>query len=122
MAPANGTAERYQLQAALNYTASELHASFKFCSLGPDQKAAILDKVTKKLEYVSEYLLKDRSFLVGGKFSIADSFLFIVLGFTSFLNIDISPFPVVQDYLGRIGSLPVVKDALAKMATNPSRI
>ena len=38
LAPANGTSERYVLQARLNYIASEVHASFgKSCDVNSNQ-------------------------------------------------------------------------------------
>ena len=100
-----------------------MHASFGplFYPIGPEVKAAAVQKLNKKLEFINNQVLKDRSFLVGDKFSIADSYLYIVLSWSPYVGVDLSPFPVVKAYFERIGALPVVQDAHAKMTTKPSR-
>ena len=99
-----------------------MHASFGplFYPSGPEVKAAAVEKLNKKLEFINKQVLKDRSFLVGDKFSIADSYLYIVLSWAPYVGVDLSPFPVVKAYFERIGALPVVQEAHVKMATKPS--
>ena len=117
----NGTSERYLLQAALNYTASEVHANFGplFGPATPEVKAAQIEKLNKKFTYIQDHMLKG-DFLVGDKFSIADSYLYIVLGWGRYVGVDISGHPALKAYWERIDQLPVVVQAHAKMATNPA--
>lgn len=107
---------------ALNYIASELHANFGplFGSLSEEAKVAQLEKIGKKLQYVNDSMINDKSFLVGNKFSIADSYLYIVLSWRAFVGVDISPYPAVQAYADRIHGLPNVVAAHAKMANKPT--
>lgn len=122
MAAVNGTTERYLIQQALNYTASEVHANFGplFGPLSEEGKAAQIEKLGKKFEYIQKHVLKG-DFLVGDKFSIADSYLYIVLGWGRWVGVDLSPYPAVKAYWERIDKLPNVVAAHAKIATNPSR-
>ena len=124
MAADYGTSERYLIQVALNYTASEVHAAFGplFGPTTPEQKEAQIEKLNKKFAYISEHLLAGgkNSYLVGGKFSIADAYLYIVLGWGRWVGVDLSPHPAVKAYWEHIDQLPQVVAAHAKMATSPS--
>ena len=48
-------------------------------TIGPEVKAFILDKLSKKLAYLNDTLLKGKKFVVGDKWTIADSYLYICL-------------------------------------------
>jgi glutathione S-transferase len=123
VAAAYGTSERYLTQNHLNYTASEVHSSFGplFGQISPEDKVAQIEKINKKFAYLQEHMLKDKTYLVGDKFSIADSYLYIVVGWGRYVGVDISPYPVLEAYWTAIDQLPVVQEAHAKMATDPSR-
>jgi glutathione S-transferase len=107
---------------ALNYTTSEVHANFGplFGAITPENKALQIEKLHKKFEYLAAHSLKNTDFLVGNKFSIADSYLYIVLGWDRWVGVDLAAFPTLQTYWNRVDQLSVVKEAHAKMATNPS--
>lgn len=45
----------------------------------PEQKAAAIAKLNTKLKYVNENMVNGKKFLVGDSFTIADSYLYIVL-------------------------------------------
>ena len=117
-----GTSERYLVQNTLNYLASEVHASYGplFGGLSGEVKEAQLKKVATKLEYVTKHLLKGHHYLVGDKFSIADSYLYIILSWSGYVGVDLSAFPALQAYSAFIGALPFVVKAHAAIATNPS--
>ena len=124
IAPEYGTSERYLVQNTLNYLASEVHASYGplFGGLTGDAKEAQLKKVAAKLEYVTKHLLKgnQNQYLVGDKFSIADSYFYIILSWSGYVGVDLSAFPALQAYSAFIGALPFVVKAHAAIATNPS--
>lgn len=118
-----GTSERYLVQNVLNYLASEVHASYGplFGPLSAEAKTAQLEKLNKKLEYVNNTLLQDKTYLVGDKFSIADSYLYIILSWSGYVGVDLTPYPAIQAFSEAIGKLPFVVEAHAAMATNPAR-
>jgi len=45
--------------------------------------------------------------------SVADAYLFAVLGWCSHVGVDLSKFSAVSDYFARLGNLDAVKAALA---------
>jgi len=136
VAAENGTSERYLIQNALNYVASEVHASFGplFGPLSEEAKAAQIVKLGTKFSFIEKNLLgndvkiavRDGEmtvpglFLVGGKFSIADSYLYIVLSWPQYVGVDMTGYPLLQAYSAGIAALPKVVAAHALMATNPS--
>lgn len=124
VAPANGSVERYQVQNALNYIASEVHPSIGhlFYPNSDAIKEYIKGKAAQKLSFLEKDLIGDKHFLVGNAFSVADSYLYIVLSWTQYVGIDLAPYPKVQAYFQHIGNLDFVKAAHAHMATNPATV
>lgn len=114
LAPAAGTIERYRLMEWLNYIATELHGGF-----GPlfnpkipaDWKAASIQGLGRKLDFVSK-ALEGKTFLMGGQFTVADAYLFTILGWTKYMDIDLGKWPVLRAYCDRIAARPAVAAAL----------
>lgn len=103
---------------------SEVHTSIGglFSPMDAPIKAFFLARAATKLKFLETEVLKGKEFLVGGKFSIADAYLYIVLSWVGYVGVDTSPFPAVQAYFERIKSLDNVKAAHARMAEAPSHI
>ncbi len=123
IAPANGTTERAVLQNVLSYVSTEVHPSIGtlfYPTLAEDVKAWYRGNAAKKLAYLESTIIGDKSFVVGNSFTIADSYLYIVLSWTAYVGIDLAPYPRVQAYSARIGALDNVKAAHARIATSPS--
>ena len=112
------------LQSALNYIASEVHPAIGglFAPNSEEVKNSIRARGQQKLTYLENHLIADRHFLVGDSFTIADSYLYIVLSWSGYVGVDLSPFPRVKAYFERIGNLAVVKEAHARIAENPSTV
>jgi glutathione S-transferase len=112
--PAFGTMERYRLLEWLNYIATELHKGF-----GPlfnpasseETKAAAREQIGKKLDYV-EQRLGEGPYLTGVAFTVADAYLFAILGWTRMHHIDLSRWPGLAALRSRIAQRPAVKAAL----------
>ncbi len=117
--------ERYLLQTALSYISSEVHPSIGGLfntSLSSDTREFIKGNAVKKLTYLENYLIADKQFLVGDSFTVADSYLYIVLSWTPYVKLDLAPFPRVQAYFDRMKKSSIVKDAQVRMATNPATV
>ena len=89
-------------------------------SASDDVKQYIRGNAAKKLTYIENHLLADKSFLHGNLFTIADSYLYIILSWTKYVAIDLSPYPKVTAYFERIAALPNVKAAHDRIASSPS--
>jgi glutathione S-transferase len=114
LAPANGTLERYRLAEWLNFISTELHKSF-----GPlfrptsteDMKEAARTNLSSRLNWLASQL-EGRDYLMGSQFTVADGYLFTVLGWAGFVHFDLGRWPVFAAYTQRIAARPAVQQAL----------
>lgn len=108
--PAAGEMARYKAQQWLAFTSSELHKSFgAFFKPGStdDAKAAAKEHLNKRFSYVDSQLA-GKSYLTGETFTAADAYLWTILSWTKFADIDLSGFANIQNYIGRIAERPAV--------------
>src|SRR4029079_8740322 len=114
LAPAAGTPERYRLQEWLNYVASEVHKGIGqlFNKAMPDEYREAVKKglAAKQLPFL-EKALAGREYLMGD-FTVADGYLFTVLNWTKFHNIDLSAFPNITAFMKRVAARPAVQEAM----------
>ena len=114
LAPPNGTLERYRLVEWLAFINSELHKSFSplFAPNAPeDMKKYARGNLAKRLAWVSERL-GSNSYLLGEGFTVADSYLFVVLSWSGHVAVDLSPWPNLKAFQERIAARPHVIEAL----------
>lgn len=114
LAPANGTMERYRLQELLNFISTELHKGFSPLfnpALSDDVKKVFRDNLGKRFDGLRPVLEKG-PFLMGEQFTIADAYLFTVLGWTQWTGIDLNQWPVLAAYRARVAERPHVQAAL----------
>jgi glutathione S-transferase len=112
LAPAAGTLERYRLQEWLSFVNSELHKSFTplFSSEATeDMKTYSRNYLAKRLSYL-EGALGDKKYLMGDQFTVADAYLFTVLGWGSHVGVDIGP--KLKSYVDRVRTRPHVIEAM----------
>ncbi|MBV1883132.1 MAG: glutathione transferase GstA [Pseudomonadales bacterium] len=112
--PPVGDASRYRVLEIMNFVSAELHKNFSpmFNPASNDEiKAATLELLGKRFTYVDKHLA-NRQYLTGDQFTIADAYLTTVLGWTSFLQMDLSPWPKVASYMGKVMSRPSVQATL----------
>lgn len=57
--------------------------------------------------------LKDNHFLLGARFSVADAYLFTVMGWAKALKFDLSALTELNAYLERVAARPAVDAALS---------
>ena len=113
LAPANGTLERYQLQEWLNFITSEVHKQFSplFDATMPGEaKEKFRNRLATRFDWIAGQL-KGRDYLMGS-FTVADAYLFVVLGWTKFTGPDLARWPVLQEYVARVAARPRVQEAL----------
>jgi len=115
LTPPAGTLARYRLIERLNFISTELHKGFGvlFNPAFPDDAKAIITVQLKDRIGHAERLLGDKTWLMGDDFSVADAYLFTVLGWGQYVGLDLSPWPRLAGYLGRVAARPAVQAALA---------
>ncbi|MFM2056250.1 MAG: hypothetical protein RLY71_635 [Pseudomonadota bacterium] len=114
LAPPNGSLARYQLQSWLTFIGTELHKSYSaFFNpvAGDDWKGFARGNIERRLGYVEEQL-EGRDYLLGTDFSVADAYLFTVLNWSRFIQLDLAGWPRVAAYHARVGARPAVQAAL----------
>ncbi|MCJ8208006.1 glutathione transferase GstA [Pseudomonas sp. RGM2987] len=114
LAPANGTWERVRLQEWLNFIATEIHsacAPLFNADIPEPTKAVFKQKLFKRLDYLTESL-RHQDYLMN-TFGLADSYLFSVLKWLPFFNIDIKQWPALASFMARIEARPSVRAAIA---------
>jgi glutathione S-transferase len=113
LAPAAGTMERYRLEEWLAFINSEIHKSFTplFKAEATDEvKQYARRNVSGRLDYLDKVI--GGQFLMGAQYTVADAYLFTVLGWARHVDIDLDKWPQVKRYVDRIGARPNVIEAL----------
>jgi glutathione S-transferase len=114
LAPAAGSFERYRLQEWLNFITSELHKQFGpfFAANTPSEYKPILrDKLRARLDWLAGQL-GGNDYLMGSQFTVADAYLYTILRWSPFVDIDLAKWPVVAAYKARVEARPHVREAL----------
>jgi glutathione S-transferase len=114
LAPAAGTLERYRLVEWLAFVSSEVHKNFSplFRDDTPAEAKQYVRKVLGvRLDWLNR-TIGDRTFLTGEPFTVADAYLFTVLGWGRYVNVDLGQWPQLQRYVERVGGRAHVIEAL----------
>jgi glutathione S-transferase len=114
LAPPAGTMERYRLMEWLAFISTEIHKSFSplFRDDAHDEVKQYARKVLGgRLDYLNR-AIGSRSFLMGDTFTVADGYLFTVLGWGRYVNIELGQWPQLQRHAERVGSRSQVVEAL----------
>jgi glutathione S-transferase len=114
LAPHPGDPDRYRLQEWLSFVGSEIHKAFLFPSFwyaNDAAKAAARERIGQTLSIAAEHL-KNRQYLVGERFTVADAHLAWSLLLQKRCGVDIADWPALTSYLDRIRQRPQVKAAI----------
>ncbi len=112
--PAAGSLARYRVMEWQNYVTSELHKSFTplfHGGLDATAKKTLAAILRKKLEWVNEQLA-DKSYLTGDTFTAADAYLFVVLNWAKFVQIELANLKHIGAFMARVAGRPAVQAAL----------
>jgi glutathione S-transferase len=114
LAPPAGTIERYKLQEWLNFITAELHkpmGSMFNKAQTPEWREAVRTTLARRLDFLAKEL-SGRTYLLGQAFSVADGYLFTVLGWAAHVGFDLARWPAIGEYLARVGARPQVVEAM----------
>ena len=115
LAPASGR-ERARLQQWLCFIGTELHKGVFIPLVDPTSTEGAKEYARQKAPArfaVLDKHLKGRDYLLD-RFSVADAYLVTVLNWTVPNKVDLSPYPAVQAYFGRMHKHPSVAKAFAE--------
>ena len=114
LVPAAGTLERYRCQEWLNYIATEVHKGFSPLwnpQVTEDARNQAITKLSKDFEFLNKSL-QGKNFLMGAQYSIADAYLFTVLGWSSMVKVDLTPWSQILGFMERVGQRSATQAAL----------
>lgn len=114
LVPPAGTMARYRLQEWLNHITSELHKGFSplFNPATPEAYRTIaIERLTGHLARMDAHLAKN-AYVMGDGFSVADAYLFTVLGWAGIVKLDLTPYANLQAFADRVRARPAVKAAM----------
>lgn len=111
--PPAGTMARYRVLEWLNYIATELHKGFAplFHPTG-ESRAHAIEAVTARLDYANG-ALGAGSWLTGDTLTVADLYLFVIMGWARIFHLDLDRWPALRDHRARLAERSAVKAALA---------
>jgi glutathione S-transferase len=118
LAPPNGSWQRSRLQEWLNFIGTEIHGGF-----GPLFNRELPDvarqwwqaRLERRLAYVAD-ALRAQPYLLEDGFGVADAYLYTVLRWAVFFDMDLQRWPAIPPYMARIALRPSVRAALAAEA------
>jgi glutathione S-transferase len=114
LAPPAGTLEGYRLQEWLTFIATELHKGFSplWNPKAPEEwKRMVKERLAERFDFLQEQL-RDRRFLLGDAFTVADGYAFTVLRWSKGAGIELGKWPGLLRYVEEIGKREAVRAAL----------
>ncbi len=114
LAPPNGTMPRYHVQEWLNFVTSDLHKVFAplFRATTPEEFVKITkETLANKFAYLDQHLARNQ-YLMGDKFTVADAYCFVIVGWSKYKDIDLARWPNLKAYMDRVAARPTVQEAL----------
>ncbi len=114
LAPPAGSMERYRLMEWLSFINSEVHKGFSplFREDAPqDTKDYARKNLATRLDYLQR-ALGSKTFLMGDQYTVADPYLYTVLSWGGYVNLDIGKWSQLKRFVERVGARPHVIAAL----------
>lgn len=119
--PYAGTRERRYALSWLAFLGADLQKCFAPFFLGPkwakDEASAseirrwATEQLDRHLKVIND-ALPEEDFLLGEDFSVADAYLFTLLGWCKWSKVSVSPYPQILPYMKRVYERPAVKRVL----------
>lgn len=114
LAPQAGTLERYRLQEWLNFISTEVHKQFSPLfnpQASADWKASAMGNLERRFDWITQQLA-GKTWLMGDRFAVADAYLFTVLNWCQWVEVDLTKWPTLKAYADRVAARPKVQEAL----------
>jgi glutathione S-transferase len=106
--PRFGTLERYRVMEWSSYVGSEFHKTIGplFNPAVPEAaKALHRQKLQRTMSYI-ERRLATTPYLAGPEFTVADAYLFVMIGWPPYLKVDLRPYPHLRRFHTRVSERP----------------
>lgn len=114
LVPPAGTMERYRVQEILGYLNAEIHKTYSPL-FNPDTLPEVVAerKAYLRKRYGSiDQRLRNRDYLFGDKFTVADAYLFTLTTWATYTKVDLSEFGDLKAFQQRVAARPAVQAAM----------
>ena len=114
LAPAAGTLARYRLQEWLGFINAELHKAIAPLfdpSTHESTQASVRRKVADRLGWAAAQI-EGKTYTMGEGFTVADGYLFTILGWLKHVGMSLADWPVLAAYHARVAERPSVQAAM----------
>lgn len=111
-----GTMQRYQQMAVLNFIATEVHKQVGALfnpALTPEMRTVQNGTIARRFNAL-EQMLSGRQYAAGDQFTVADAYLYTVLRWTAYHQIDLGQWPNIKSYAERVGAREKVQAAMSE--------
>lgn len=115
LAPAHGTKARLKQDELAVFISTEIHKSYSPLfnpAITPEGRQAAIDKLATRYTLIEKLLSDGRPYLTGDTFATVDAYLFTVTNWANMLKVDLSAFPKLMAFQGRVAARPAVQAAL----------
>jgi glutathione S-transferase len=113
LAPPAGSLQWYRMLEWLAFTSSEVHKSFSplFAPTTPEAvKQFMHARIATRLGWLAGVI--GPSYLLGEQFTVADAYLFTILGWGGHVGVDIGQWPALKSFHERVRARPATLAAL----------
>lgn len=119
----HGTWERNETMSWVAFVASDLQKAFspffqaKSISTSESVQKEIIDFTTNRIKVLLDYIeqkLAGKDYIMGKQFTIADAYLFTILGWTKWVKISTLEHKNITSYMKRVFDRPAVQSVLKK--------
>lgn len=118
LTPLYGSFEYTQLQEILSYLSTELHKAYSpfFSSetLDYDTAKQAKEKICKRIDTIETRLQDGRLFLMGDNYTVADSYAFVILNWSNFIDLSLDRWPHTTALLQRVINRPATIKAMTR--------
>lgn len=106
--PRFGTLERYRVMEWLSYVGSDFHKSIGplFNPAMPEAARALLQQKLQRTMRHLDRCLAEAPYLTGAEFTVADAYLFVMVGWPPYSKVDLRPYPHLARHHARIAQRP----------------
>lgn len=121
LAPAPTSPERYDLQETLNFLSTEIHKNFgpmfgigrmtDDTNIQSTVKQFFTANLGKRFDVLEKRLAKS-DYLVGNRYSVADTYLFVMLRWSDRVGISMDKWPALKTFMARVNERPATQAAI----------
>lgn len=114
LVPPAGSFARYRLMEWLSYMATDLQKGFAPLfnpDTTDDTRRTVHANLARQFDYLAAQL-EGSEYIAGDRYTVADAYLFTLLSWAGYVEIDLGEWPVLGAYLARIAARPAVRAAM----------